>query len=152
MTNKSAIALVPLFIAPRYTMLAQFSRYLITGALAFGCDYGLYVLLVTLLIEGASKRGSGNGVIPINILCCTCGFLVSFLLNRIWVFKAGGEWKKQLVRYGILFTINMIWTNAVLYLMIDRFLFNVLLAKLFIISMVTIVNFFAFRAVVYITR
>ena len=133
-------------------LFAQFHRYLISGILAFTADYGLYVLFVKVVIAGKLQNISSDEkfwLVAVNILSCTCGFFISFILNRVWVFKSSGKLLEQFIRYALLFSVNLVWTNAMLLIMTNALYVNPLLAKLIIICLTTIVNFVVFRTVIY---
>lgn len=127
----------------------RFIRFLCAGLLAFSFDYVLYAITQKYCFNGAfiSNRGF-NGVIS-NTISYSGGFLISFYLNRIWVFKSNYDLRSQILKYLILFIVNMIWSNMILFIMLNNLKLNTYLAKIFLIWIVTIWNYVIYKSVIF---
>jgi putative flippase GtrA len=85
----------------------QFLRYLVTGGLAAGTEYSLFYVLNIL---------AGLSLILSNSAAYTSGFVISFILNRVWSFESKGHLGRQLLLYSVLFGINLVLSNILVTL------------------------------------
>jgi putative flippase GtrA len=68
----------------------------------------------------------------------------NFILNRLWTFQSQDpEVAFQYLRFLVIATIGVLLSNAIIYLLNDRFKWNFYLAKLISIGVVLFWNFFA---------
>lgn len=77
---------------------SQITRFLITGGLAFAAEYTCFMLLFYILEAG---------LLVSNMISFATGLLISFSLNRLWVFNSKGSPKSQAVVYTVLAVINL---------------------------------------------
>lgn len=101
-------------------------RFLISGGSAAAAEYGIFITSVALL---------SMTVLVANTMSFLCGFVVSFLLNKNWVFKSNGAVSKQLLLYAVLAAVNLLLSNIAIWLLIQMGLID-MVAK--IITMVAI--------------
>jgi len=120
--------------------LMQFSRYITTGLLAAAVEYMLLVALTEWV---------GLWYLTSNSIAYISGFLISFLLNRFWSFKSKDNIVKQLVLYGILFAINFVLTNALMYALTSILGILYLISKIFVMGIVVIWNFIIYKKIIY---
>lgn len=85
--------------------LGQFIRYFIVGIVGFALEYTLFIILRKIL---------GHEML-VNILVYTVIFWFNFLLNKFFSFKSKKNFKKQLGYYCILFAINLLVGNVLLF-------------------------------------
>ena len=78
-----------------------------------------------------------------------CGFVVSFLLNRAWVFKSKEKASRQLMKYGLLAAINLVLTNLVMNCMVYVLHVNSLIAKISVMAMVAVWNYIIFSKLIF---
>lgn len=121
-------------------MIKKLSRFLTSGALAAAIEYGVFVLLFSIL---------GFGVFVANSVSFGCGFLVSFLLNRHWVFKSKNGAIRELTKYAILAVINLGLSNIILYLMTDMAHINGLIAKFLVMGLIAVWNYVIFSRFIF---
>ena len=121
--------------------LKQLIKYIITGLLAFVTEYAVFNLLLAPLSKFIA-----------NTVGMFVGFWISFLLNRYWSFQSKDQFFKQLFRYSFLFVINLISSCLFLNVFSDIFNVKVKIAKLIIMCMVVVWNFFLFKKLIYRTK
>lgn len=71
----------------------RLARFIAVGTVNTAVDLAIYTGLVLL----------GVGVVPANLVSTTCGLVVSFLLNRSFVFRAtrSARWTSKLRQLGL---------------------------------------------------
>ena len=77
------------------------------------------------------------------------GFILSFFLQKAWVFKSKGNIKSELLKYGLLATINLVISNLLLWILVDQTGLNDLLSKVAVMVLIAVWNFFIFQKVVF---
>lgn len=85
--------------------LGQFVRYFIVGIVGFALEYTLFIIL----------RKALDHELMVNILVFTVIFWFNFLLNKFFSFRSKKNFKKQLGYYCILFAINLVVGNVLLF-------------------------------------
>lgn len=91
--------------------LASMIAYLVSGALTSLADYSLFYLVLQLW---------GDSLLAATAIAYIGGLLVSYLLNRFWVFKynaKGERFGTSIWRYGLLLLLNFGITYAMLWAM-----------------------------------
>lgn len=91
----------------------QVVAYPIAGVLVTLADYAMFALCFTLL---------GTGLLAATVVAYIFGLVVSYLLNRFWVFRKGANKQSEassLVRYGIFLAANLAITYAILWWLQD---------------------------------
>lgn len=91
----------------------QIGKYLITGFTAFGIEYSLYLLFISLL---------NVYYVLASVIVYSIVFWFSFMINRIWTFKSKGPIHNQLLKYSMLFAFNLIFSNIVLMYFLTDFI------------------------------
>ncbi|MBR6555901.1 MAG: GtrA family protein [Clostridia bacterium] len=119
--------------------LGRLLRYFISGGSAACVEIVLYWLLTVPV-----------GILPTyaHVAVYTVTFWMSFLLNKFWTFKSRENFLPQLVKYGILFVINLTVTSLLLSGLVAAGL-HAMLAKLIVMATVVCWNFLAYRYVIY---
>lgn len=121
----------------------QLIRFFTSGAATVTADYGTFAILHTLNVP----------LIVATSASLLAGFVVSFTLNRQWVFNAGSKSGQkratlQLVLYATLFVAN----TAIAYFFIDYMQslgMHALIAKLLSIVMITTWNYLIYKKVIF---
>jgi putative flippase GtrA len=76
-----------------------------------------------------------------NIVGYLAGMINSFILNKIWTFKAKAGTFKQAYRFIILNIICLILSTAILYIFVDLLLFPYILVWFTSITVIMTLNF-----------
>lgn len=126
------------FLSPEN--LGKFTRYAITGLIAFGVEYTTFYLLYHIF---------GLWYVWSNSIAMTVAFSISFTLNRFWSFKSRENIFRQFIMYGTLFIINMIISNVVMLLLTDILGIKPLLSKLVAVGMIVCWNFVINKKVIF---
>jgi putative flippase GtrA len=124
-------------------IVRQLAKFGASGGLTVAADYSTFALLHTI----------GAPLLLATVLSLLAGFVVSFTLNRQWVFNAGAGKgqkgvRKQLVLYAALFIVN----TATAYLMIDflqRSGLSAYIAKIISMIFITAWNFFIYKKIIF---
>jgi len=120
--------------------LFQFIKYIASGLLSAAAEYSLLIILTEY---------AGLWYLISNSIGYITGFWLSFLLNRFWSFKSRENFLKQLMLYSILFVINFILTNALMYLLTSYFGILYMVSKIFVMGAVVMWNFIIFKKIIY---
>jgi len=128
-----------MFIYLRYQTQKQkkILKYLISGGSAFLAEYSIFLFLFYVLIK--------NNIVLANMISYVSGFLVSFLLNRSWVFKSANH------RYKLQHQATMYVALGILNLVISTIAIKILHNYLpgYAAKIVTVVAIAAWNFVVY---
>lgn len=122
-------------------MMPRLFRFLLSGGSAAAVEYAIFLLLQTQL--GADWLLLNQSV------SFTGGFIVSFMLNRHWVFRSEGAWGGELARYGLLAAVNLVLGNVAISLLAGPLGVPPLLAKLIVMVMVASWNYVIFSRLVF---
>ena len=115
-------------------------KFLISGGSAAVVEYGVFVAILHF---------TPVAVVVAQTVSFLCGFVISFLLNKKWVFKSDGNSKKELIQYSILAATNLVLSNVVLWLMISIVGLFFWIAKLVVMAMVATWNYFIFQKIIF---
>ena len=117
------------------------SRFLIQGVTAAVVEYVLFVLINLVVGD--------QWVVVSHVISSIGGFIVSFTLNRMWVFKSTGNPKKQLVKYLILAVINVIIGSLLIKGLVSLAAIDPLIAKFITMVMIAGWNYFIFQKLIF---
>lgn len=122
-------------------MMPRLLRFLLSGGTAAVVEYTTFILL---------QSGHGaDGLLLSQSVSFACGFIVSFVLNRHWVFRSSGTWGTELTKYGALAAINLVLSNIAISLLVGPLGAPPLLAKLAVMAMVVAWNYVIFSRLVF---
>ena len=116
-------------------------KFLVSGGTAALVEYAAFLLLQA--VQGPEKLVLSQSV------SFGCGFVVSFLLNRSWVFRSEGGMGGELARYATLAVINLIASNIALGLLVNALHLPPPLAKFLDMGMVAVWNYVIFSRLVF---
>lgn len=120
--------------------LLQYFRYLMCGAAATTTDV---VLLYTLT--------HFFGIHYLLAAACSfaTGIIVNYTLNTKLVFQSSGKLKKEFSLFALIGVGGMLWTEIILWILVDKLKFLVMVAKLVAIALVLQWNFFMRKKFVF---
>lgn len=116
-------------------------KFIITGVSAASVEYIIFVGLQVLTGE--------RYLIICQSVSFMCGFVVSFLLNKRWVFRSSGRPKEEIVRYSILALINLFISNIVLWAFVMEIHIVFWLAKFLVMATIATWNYFIYKRIVF---
>lgn len=117
-------------------------RFLIAGGSAAAVEYAVF--LVMMLLSSAAAF-----VVVSQIASYLCGFVVSFWLQRNWVYKSAGPLKKELTKYLLLALINLLLSGGVIWLLVDVGSVQPFIAKIIVMIMVAAWNYVIFGKIIF---
>jgi len=116
-------------------------RFLVSGGSAAAVEYAAFIALQFAL--GTAWLLASQSI------SFGCGFVVSFLLNRRWVFQSRGNAGGELAKYAVVAAVNLAAGNLLILLMVDRIGIHPLLAKFLIMGMIASWNYLIFSRLVF---
>lgn len=119
-------------------------KFLISGISAATTEYTVFLLLHIII--------SDKLIIISQSVSFLCGFVVSFVLNKKWVFKSSGNTKNELIKYASLATINLILSNILIWILISNIHIVFWLAKFIVMALVATWNYIIFQKIIFNNR
>jgi putative flippase GtrA len=94
-------------------------------------------------------HGIGLLLVLANVISFCCGFVVSFLLNKHWVFsrKSGGP--VQFVAYAALALINISISSGLLVVLVHRLHIPAFIAKVCVMLLIASWNYAIFKKLIF---
>lgn len=118
-------------------------KFLVAGGSAAVTEYLLFIILV--------GSASGASIIAIQVISFLAGFVVSFTLNKVWVFssKSSGKTRSELLKYGLLALVNLAIGSLIIWLLVDVNGFNAYIAKIIVMVLIAVWNYFIFQKIIF---
>ena len=123
---------------PDKETIRNFIKYLMIGGSAFVIEYSLFLVLKMFM-----------HYIVANIIIYTIMFWAVFLANKFLNFKSRGNFAKQLSKYTILYFINLVITNLLLYGLSELFMIDASIGKFIVTAVACLWNFALYKLVIY---
>ncbi len=121
----------------------KLARFIISGGSAACTEYLVFYLLHSL---------GGVHIILANSISFCCGLIVSFSLNKLWVFKVAGNSKVQFGSYLALALVNLCISNALIWVAVEVLTIPALIAKLTIMITIAVWNYLIFSRFIFARR
>lgn len=100
---------------PPLDLRHPFARFAIVGCanfvVSFSTFYASYHLLPTGLVDIRAAMA--------NVLAYGAGLLNSFVLNRLWTFRAGGSMAAHAMRFALLNAVTLVAGTVILLVLVD---------------------------------
>lgn len=123
----------------RKESVTRMLRFLLSGGSAAFIEYAVFLSLQYFAV----------GLIIANSVSFFSGFIVSFVLNRAWVFSSNGAIKKQLGLYTVLAAVNFLISNGVLWLLVEPLNVPPPIAKIIAMVMIASWNYILFSKIIF---
>jgi putative flippase GtrA len=120
--------------------LLQFFRYLVCGGIATMTDVSLLFVLTHFLRVHYLFAAAFSFL---------CGIVVNYTLNTILVFKSSGKLRREIPLFAAIGIGGLIWTEIILWLLVDKLHIYVMFAKGMAIVLVLFWNFFMRKKFVF---
>jgi len=120
--------------------LLQFIRYLFCGGVATASDISMLFFLNKVLFV--------NHLIAAAFAFIT-GVTINYTLNTILVFQSSGKIKKEFPLFAVIGIGGLLWTELILWLLVNKLNFYLIVAKLIAVALVLIWNFFMRKKFVF---
>jgi putative flippase GtrA len=118
----------------------QFVKYVITGLVSFAVELSLVYLFTDVL---------KIWYIYSNSIALFLVFIINFSLNRFWAFRSKQPFMKQLITSGMLFALNLVVGNAVMFFFTETVHLYYLFSKVIATGMSVTWNFFLYKYYIY---
>ncbi len=116
-------------------------KFLVSGISAAAVEYVIFLCLHMII--------SDKFLIISQSVSFLCGFAVSFLLNKHWVFQSNGRTKQELFRYATLALINLILSNIFMWLLVVNVHILFWIAKFIVMIIIATWNYFIFQKLIF---
>ncbi|HMH69937.1 MAG TPA: GtrA family protein [Candidatus Saccharimonadales bacterium] len=117
----------------------KFIRFIISGGSAAIVEYGLFLLLSALYAP----------ILVANTVSFLAGLVVSFTLNKVWVFSSKGALKRQFISYLLLALVNIVIGNALIWLFVEYWGVHAFVAKLLVMIVIALWNYLFFSKLIF---
>jgi putative flippase GtrA len=101
---------------PEFALRHPFARFLVVGCANFVVSFAAFYLAYQHL---PLDESSGRGAVA-NVLAYCAGLVNSFVLNRLWTFRAQGHVGVHAARFGLLNAATLVGSTVVVLLLVDR--------------------------------
>jgi len=129
--------------------VTSLARYVLVGLLAFSLDYTVFMLLwkwadVPYLLANCAGIG--------------LGFFLSFILNRLYAFRADGTggriessggWRVSLARFGLANLLSLVFATGLLVLLVQGMGLRTDWSKVFVSMCIPLLNYLMYRHFVF---
>jgi putative flippase GtrA len=119
----------------RRSLVASLGRFVVSGGLSVGVD-----ILVLFVLHSALHLILAAAT----VLAYAASLVVNYGLNHTWVFQAGGDHRRRLVRYALLVAVN-VGSTLGFVLGLTAVGAYYLVAKLVAVGVNAVINFIGFR-------
>ena len=124
----------------------KLSSYILIGAAAFLTEYVSFLLIITALSK----------LLVAQSISFLLGLIVSFFGNRNITFMNRDSYvlsgHSQLWRYVLLALCNLLLTNVLIYLLVNKANINPVIAKVLVMGSVVAWNYLIFSKVIFRTK
>ena len=122
----------------------KLSSYVLVGLAAFSTEYISFIILIALF----------PSLLVAQTVSFLLGLIVSFSGNRSITFKRNSDsfalsGRSQLWRYSLLATVNLVFTNIFIYLLVDKISIDPVIAKVLVMVSVVVWNYILFNKVIF---
>jgi len=101
---------------PDFGLRHPFARFVVVGCANFVVSFAAFYASYQYLPLGES---SGRGAVA-NVLAYCAGLVNSFVLNRLWTFRAEGSVGSHALRFGLLNAATLVASTLIVLLLVDR--------------------------------
>jgi putative flippase GtrA len=101
---------------PYFSVRHPFARFVVVGCLNFVVSFTAFFMSYQYLPLGAAH---GRGAVA-NVLAYCAGLLNSFVLNRLWTFRAEGRVGSHALKFVLLNAGTLVASTLVVLALVDR--------------------------------
>jgi putative flippase GtrA len=101
---------------PAYGLGHPFARFVVVGCANFVVSFAAFYASYQYLPLPVS---SGRGAVA-NVLAYCAGLVNSFVLNRLWTFRAEGDVAVHALKFGLLNAATLVASTAIVLVLVDR--------------------------------
>jgi putative flippase GtrA len=115
-------------------------KFIISGGSAAVTEYGAFLILHSVF---------GVYLLLANSLSFCAGLVVSFSLNRKWVFSSRGKMHVELVQYVSLAVINLFLSNLLIYVGVKKLDLMAAVVKIATMVLIAAWNYLIFSKLIF---
>jgi putative flippase GtrA len=118
-------------------------KFIVSGGSAALVEYLSFVMLIVSVDQ--------SFILLIQAISFVAGFVVSFTLNKLWVFSNvhSGKTYHELGKYAVLAMVNLAISGFFLWLLVETLQQNVYISKLLVMVMIAVWNYFIFQKIIF---
>jgi putative flippase GtrA len=124
----------------KYKKYTKLVRFLVSGGSAALVEY------CTFLFLGSTFH---INIFFANSLSFLCGLIVSFLLNKRWVFRSKKKTYGEFIRYFILALVNLAISNIAIDLLVNGVHLKQFIAKIYVMMIIALWNYIIFSKLIF---
>lgn len=92
------------------------ARFIVVGCANFVVSFtAFYASYYFLPLDDSTGRGA-----VANVLAYAAGMINSFVLNRLWTFRAEGQVAEHAFRFIVLNAVTLVASTAIVFALVDR--------------------------------
>jgi putative flippase GtrA len=114
-------------------------RFLVSGGLAAIVEATSFLLLNNL----------NRSIVLANSVSFVCALVVSFGMNKLWVFSSKGNVSRQFTLYFTLAAVNLAMSNLIIWLMVNEARATPLIAKILTMMIIAVWNYAFFSKLIF---
>jgi putative flippase GtrA len=114
-------------------------KFITSGGLAALTEYSVFLVLHHVDVQ----------LILANALSFCCGLVVSFTLNKHWVFSRKGNGSQQFVLYACLAVINLFLSSALIVFLVHVVRIPPIVSKICVMGLIASWNYIIFQKVIF---
>lgn len=114
-------------------------KFLIAGGLAAATEFLSFVSLNSIT----------DKVLFSNTTSFLCGLVVSFALNKKWVFNIKGHGKSQFVKYAVVASANLILSNIIIGILVYNLNIAEGVSKVVVMAVIAAWNYLIFSKFIF---
>jgi putative flippase GtrA len=100
---------------PSFGLRHPFARFVVVGCANFVVSFAaFYASYLYLPLDESTGRGA-----VANVLAYCAGLVNSFVLNRVWTFRAEGHVGVHALKFGVLNAVTLVGSTAIVLLLVD---------------------------------
>lgn len=120
--------------------MRRWISFLVTGGAAACIEYSIFTIIVCIY---------SDITVLAQAVSFLCGAIVSFLLNKYWVFKSSGRIHRQAFGYFILVIVNLALGSILIAWLTKGLGIHSLIAKTIVMASVVIWNYFIYQKIIF---
>jgi putative flippase GtrA len=101
---------------PAFGLRHPFARFVVVGCANFVVSFAAFYASYTYL---PLDESSGRGAVA-NVLAYCAGFVNSFVLNRLWTFRAEGRVAEHALKFALLNAATLVSSTLIVLVLVDR--------------------------------
>jgi putative flippase GtrA len=99
---------------PAFGLRHSLARFIVVGCTNFVVSFGAFYATYHFLPLASDARGA-----VANVVAYAAGMINSFVLNRLWTFRAEGRVVTHAFKFAVLNAVTLVTSTAIVYALVD---------------------------------